>query len=144
MDTEFKTLVFNLMCDLKKKEIEPLGRARIIKEYLDDSKISERELARQLGIGHSTIQDWLLWTEIDGQQYAEFKAGGATDTDIYRSLRSGTLGKKKAIDTALETCISKLAVFKLRPPYSKDTPQLLAKLKRILAVIEKQLCDNNE
>jgi len=50
-------LVFNFLVELKKKEIHPVERAEIIKQYLKDEKISVRQLARELNIPHSTIQD---------------------------------------------------------------------------------------
>jgi IS30 family transposase len=140
METEIKALVYNLMCDMKKQEIDPIGRAKLIQSYMDDTKISGRELSTQIGIAHSTLQDWLMWNKIDQKQYNNYVQEGHSDTDIYRSLRGGTLsGKHKAIDSALINCIRKLEIFKLRPPYSKDTKQYIAQLRKVLDVLESQV-----
>jgi len=140
MEDEMKELVFNMMCDLKKKEIEPKARAMLIQNYLDKTGLSGRALAKQLGIPNTTLQDWLLWGNITKEKYDEYIEAGHTHKDIYRSLRGGTLsGKSKAIDVVLNNCISKLEVFKLGPPYSRNTSKLIEELKRILDVIERQV-----
>lgn len=140
MEDEIKTLIFNLMCDMKKEEIAPIGRARLIQSYIESTGITGRQLAIRLGIPHSTLQDWLLWTKISQSQYQQYQEQGHTDSDIYRSLRGGTLsGRTKAIDQALQNCISKMELFKIKPPYSGDTKNLINQLKHILEVIENQV-----
>ena len=134
-------LIYNFLCDLKKKEISPMVRAKLITDYLAKTGKSQRELARELGIPHSTLDDWCRWTNITETEYEELKKQGYGDTDIYRSIRQGTLskGKEKAIDIALNTCISKMEVFKIKPPFSDKTMALLLQLERILKVIKKQV-----
>ena len=140
MEREIKTLVFNLMCDLKKKEVEPKDRATLIRKYMDSEGLSARQMAITLGMPHSTVQDWLLWDKVSITEYDNYKDQGFTDKDIYRSLRGGTLsGTEKEIDLQLKNCISKLEVFKIKPPYSKDTKVYIDKLKHILEVIERQV-----
>jgi hypothetical protein len=140
MDSEVQKLVFNLMLDMRKEELEPIGRARLIQNYLDDNSLTGRQLALQIGVPHSTLQDWLLWNKVTKDQYDDYIRQGYDQKDIYRSLRGGSLGGKvKAIDQALQNCISKLEIFKLMPPYSRGTKILIEKLKRILAVIERQV-----
>jgi hypothetical protein len=77
----------NFIIDLKKKQIDPFARAAIIRSYMETKGLSGRELARQMGIPHSTVQDWLLWKDIDDKKYEELKSAGLTATSIYRSLR---------------------------------------------------------
>lgn len=140
MDKLKESMVYNFLCDLKKKEISPIDRANMLQEYLEAKCISQRQLARDLGIPHSTIQDWLKWASITKPEYDDLKEQGYTHEDIYHSLRDGTLsGKDKEIDKALENCISKLQFFKIRPPYSSKTINLIGELKRILKVIETQV-----
>jgi hypothetical protein len=138
MEDEVKELVFNMMCDMKKHELEPIGRAKLIQNYLEQTGLTGRMLAKRIGVPHSTLQDWLLWSRITKDQYDKHIQEGHSHLDIYKSLRGGTLGGKLAIDLALQNCISKLEVFKLKPPTSKDTKLLIGKLRHILTVIEAQ------
>jgi hypothetical protein len=140
MEEEIRDLVFNLMCDLKKKDIQPIAKAKLIRTYLTDINLTERQLALRLGMPHSTLQDWLRWEKTGNEEYKKLREEGYSHLDIYNSLRSGVLsGKKKAIDVALQNCISKLEIFKIKPPFSKDTKQLLGKLKYVVSVIERQV-----
>jgi hypothetical protein len=140
MEKDIQDLVFNLMCDLKKREIEPIGRARLIQSYLDSAGLSGRQLASRLGIPHSTMQDWLRWNRMSQEDYNGYIKAGHSHLDIYKSLRGGTLsGKEVAIDIALQNCISKMMIFKLKPPFSHDTKGLIKKLKNILNVIDGQV-----
>jgi hypothetical protein len=140
MEAVIKELVFNLMCDLKKKELDKFQRAKLIKSYLEDTGISQRQLALSIGVPKSTVEDWLLWDRMKPQEYDSLVKEGYTHTDIYESLRDGTLsGKDKAIDLALENCISRMQVFKIKPPTSSKTKVLIDELKHILEVIERQV-----
>jgi transposase-like protein len=51
-------LAENILLDWKKKNISPEDKSLFINELLKEKKISMRELARQLNIPHSTLQDW--------------------------------------------------------------------------------------
>lgn len=140
METEINSLVFNFMCDLKKKEINPVDKSKLIRQYLTDNNISIRELSRQTGIPHNTIEDWLLFEKITKTQYENYESEGFSKGDIYHSLRGGTLGEKPIqLDVTLKTCISKLQIFKIKPPYSKDTKYYLTALKKIIDSIEVQI-----
>lgn len=132
------------MCDMKKKDIEPIGKAKLIQEYMDINGITGRQMAKRIGIPHSTLQDWLRWNRITHEEYDRLTKEGHNHMDIYKSLRGGALADKKAIDVALKNCISKMEVFKIRPPYSKDTKLLISELKRILEVIERQVITKRE
>jgi len=163
MDKDIRDLVYNLLCDLKKKEIDKFVRARLIREYSNSRNISGRQLAKQLGIPKSTIEDWLRWDNLKPEQYEDYKEEGFTHTDIYESLRNGTLSQRAtmaeaneerrdmtaqaltpykrevAIDKALNRTINILCVFKIKPPYSGDTKKLIKQLRQILDTIEGQI-----
>ncbi len=57
-------LVFNFLLDLRKKEITPQERSKIIQNYLNNTGKSMRGLAKELGINQSTIQDWISMRQI--------------------------------------------------------------------------------
>jgi transcriptional regulator with XRE-family HTH domain len=124
-------LIENWICDLRKKEIEPIRRAQILRAFLDEKKISARELARRCNIGHSTIDDWLRWEQLQKEQLKELKAVGHTNTEIYRALREHKIGDDlkftptskpdTELDRQLNICEKKLIFFKIKPPYSKNS-----------------------
>lgn len=86
-------LVFNLLVDLKKKDVNPIDRADIIVKYLKEKDISVRELARELGMSHSTLQDWLDYNRVDKVTYTKLLDSGYSKKNVYRMLRS-TRGAK--------------------------------------------------
>ena len=140
MEDDIKQLVFNLMCDLKKRDINPIARAKLINAYLENTGQSQRSLALEIGVPKSTLEDWIMWGKITQKEYDGLKSEGYEHTDIYKSLRDGTLsGMPKAIDVTLNNCISKLEIFKIRPPHSKETKFLIGQLRHILDVIERQV-----
>jgi len=136
-----KKLVFNWLIDFKKKEISHFERAKVIQEYLDSQKISQRELARQLDLPHNTLQDWLLWNNLTEKEYAKLLKKGLSDTDIYRHLREGkTLEKKKLmgitkLDSDLRFCTKRLK------PHLRDLKESSAKTTVLILDLQKVLTD---
>lgn len=100
-DDTVNSLLFNYFLDMRKKDINKRQRARLLAKYLDDTGVSGRELARQLGIPKSTVQDWLLINNISESKYEDFKSRGFTDTDIYRMLRNNKGREEKAFDECM-------------------------------------------
>jgi hypothetical protein len=85
--------------DLRKPDIDPFERAAILATFLEDKKWSVREMARQLSIPKSTLEDWLLFTRISETEYNGLRKKSHTPTQIYRELREGresTAGRQKA------------------------------------------------
>jgi len=153
MNTE---LVYNYMLDCRKKEIEPFERAKLIRAYMKENKLSVRALTKQIGVPHSTIQDWLLFDKITKEEYDEFQADGFKPKQIYKALRhnKGSRGslrnalKKKRIKSALDLELSDFnqalasRISKFRPEYHTEfTVNLVHEIKnnlnRLLMRIEK-------
>jgi transposase len=97
----YEEILFNYMLDLRKKDINRYERAKLIQKYLHDNKISQRQLAKEIGVPHSTIQDWLLVIRLEPEEYETMKDKGLSDTDVYRHLRNNKTKPKKEV---LETC----------------------------------------
>jgi len=91
-------ILFNFFLDLRKKEINKRERATLLAKYLEDNNMSQRELARELGIPHSTIQDWLMINRISVDRYDKLIECGLTDTDIYKILRNDKQAGDEEID----------------------------------------------
>jgi DNA-binding transcriptional regulator YiaG len=78
---------WNLLLDTKKLPLDKKIRARAINNILKETGWSQRQLARNIGIPKSTIEDWLLFGKISDNQYQRLKVKGYNDTEIYRKLR---------------------------------------------------------
>lgn len=144
MDDKTKDiLIYNLLCDYKKKVVDKFELAYIVRTYMTDHKLSERGLGKVFAIPKSTINDILLWESITQKEYDGYIDEGYTHTDIYRSLRTGNLKKnkegRKEIDIVLTKCIYQIEFFKIRPPYSNETKELINKLRHVLEVIDQQI-----
>ena len=65
-----ESLMENFIRDCQKKEISKAERKNIILKLLDYKNCSQRELAKELGMKHSTLHDWvsLRQDEKDKQQ----------------------------------------------------------------------------
>lgn len=106
-------LLFNYFLDYKKKEIDKLERANLLTQYMKDNNISERELAKELGMSHSTLQDWNMYARISREEYDSLIEKGYNQKQIYKVLRNT---KKNNSDTfqkrvymqAIKDCQSKL------------------------------------
>lgn len=135
-------LIFNYLCDLKKEEIDPKERADLITQFLVENKMSQRELARKIGIPHSTIQDWCLYAKLTPEEIANLKEKyDMNDTQIYRMLRNNKriekneFVKKTGVEWELEEAIRKLSGYILHPR-GENVKQLIHKLKNILNRME--------
>lgn len=145
-----KSLVFNFLLDCRKKEIDKWQRAIILREYLDSHSLSQRQLAEQLGIPKSTIEDWLLWGRLTKEEYKRLKNKGLNHTQIYRLLRDNkkrpksSFVNKSVLDIEVQECIKKLKPYinNGNGLYTPDSSELLKELvntaNRILMKAERQ------
>lgn len=92
-----KTLIYNMLLDLRKKEIDPFERAKLIGQFLMANNMSQRRLAQELGVPKSTIEDWLLWNRITKNEYNQMIDHGANKTEVYRTLRNNKKKPKEAL-----------------------------------------------
>ena len=131
-------IIFNFLLDSRKKKVNPFSRAEAIQSYLVSKKISQRELARELGIPHSTIQDWTLWNRITKSEYDKMIKNGLSHLDIYRTLRDGKKeNKEKLVNTTkiqieLESTIKFINKNIKNIGSSQRTKELVLELKELL------------
>ncbi len=64
-------LFFNIVKDWEKRDVSTAEKGKFIQEYLSEKNISQRELARQLNISHSTLHDWISGRQME--KYYESK-----------------------------------------------------------------------
>ncbi len=94
-------LTFNYLIDQKKKKVNNLARAKLIRNYLKKNHMSAGKLAFELEIPKSTVQDWLLWEKLTEADYRTLKHRLESDTSIYRLLRNNR--KKSAVSLIEKT-----------------------------------------
>jgi IS30 family transposase len=136
------TLIFNFLMDLKKKEISAMDRAQIINDYLKANKMSQRELARQINVPHSTIQDWCMFSRLTEKEYKIMKHDNKlNDTQIYRTLRNNKTASNEEIvgvtmtQFELQKCIDALDRCKRSVDNTPKTKELILKLQNILNIM---------
>jgi hypothetical protein len=131
-------LVYNFFVDLKKKEIHPVDRANLIKEYCMNKKISLRQFAKDIGIPHSTIQDWVDYSRLTKLQFDKLlkKNGKKEVYKLLRNTRTKEINLKNDLDITLQECIIKLKPFINKPQQNINTPHLLQELHNIINRIE--------
>ena len=138
--------MLNFFQEFKKKEIDPKERASLLKQFREQNGMSQRALAKIIGISHSIIQDWELWNRITTEQVRHAISKGYTRTDIYRSLRNNSGLEKFKKDNYVIDCILRDAVKDLKyyiehRNYSRETEVLIKELQntlnRILMRIDK-------
>lgn len=142
-------LVLNMMLDMRKEDIDPFERAKLIKEFMSENNIpSQREMGRRLGVPHSTINDWLRWDKITEDEYQGFKDRGMTHTDVYRVLRDNTTKTKDCyieltkFDYEIKKFHSSIRPFIKKLKCSKETESiirdLINDLNRLLMYVDKK------
>ena len=142
------TLVHNFIMDLKKKEVDPIDRAHLIKEFIRERKLSQRSFAYQFGIPKSTVEDWLLWNNIEREEKEKLQGEGISKTEIYRTLRKNkqikNLTEKDFTDIKLKeisSMISPLIKLKYKSSKTKDLiKEIIDKMNRMMMYYEKLEC----
>lgn len=149
----YEEVVFNMLVDLKKKDIDRFTKAKLIKTYIERHRISERELARQIGVHASTLEDWLLYNNITEEEYGVMKGNGLNDTDIYNVIRNAKHKHKKdyvkitKFDFVIEEVINKLKPFVnaiSKEMVSGNTDNLLVELNDIVNHIRMKIERNGK
>lgn len=133
-------IIYNVIMDWKKKNINPIDKARFLKAYIEKEGISQRELARRLDIPHSTIQDWISYAEIEQQDYNTLKELGYNETQIYKAVRNNRLNKKrikeivnrKEINNQLKLTNTLFYSYINNPEYDEYTLDLIKELVNTL------------
>lgn len=139
---------FNLLQDLRKKEINPVERAKFLESYLKHTNISQRELARQLGIPYSTLQDWISYKNITSKEYEILLDKGFGKREIYRMLRDDRGNARSKVSNAVNTPVINLLLSQmitdLRPlintaVFDDETFTLIMDLRNVLNRMELHL-----
>ena len=146
-----KSIMLNYLIDLTKKDINKFERASLIREYLQETRMSIRALAKQINIPKSTIEDWLLYNHMNEEEYKKCLDSGLTITQIYSTLRKNkgekTINKTNIMDKQLEEISTNLnRIFHLASDEKRtpETIEIIRKIKNITNRIEMRLEQNDK
>ena len=146
-----KSIMLNYLIDLTKKDINKFERASLIREYLQETRMSIRALAKQINIPKSTIEDWLLYNHMNEEEYKKCLDSGLTITQIYSTLRKNkgekTINKTSMMDKQLEEISTNLnRIFHLASDEKRtpETIEIIRKIKNITNRIEMRLEQNDK
>ena len=134
-------IIFNYFVDFKKKSVNKKERADMLANYLDKTGMSQRALAEEIGLPHSTVQDWLLLSRLEESEYEALVAKGMTDTDIYRMLRDNKKAKKDfellLFKQEIKKCIKKFS--NLSAHAKKLDKEAKADVKALIQILEEAI-----
>ena len=125
-------VVHNLLREWQKRDISPYYKGKLIQEYLAEKKISQRQLARDLDMSHTTIQTWISFAKnLEPGQYEELVDAGVSKEQIYEVARA----KYKGMNTnPLDIILSRvLFVMSKDPPVSAET---IRRAKRVVSELQ--------
>ena len=71
-------IVFNYLIESQRKVINNTERSIVIKKYMDANNLSFRELSKQIGIPHSTLNLWVNGEKSEGNDNPVFIDGKIT------------------------------------------------------------------
>jgi transcriptional regulator with XRE-family HTH domain len=85
-----KEIVENTIIDWKKKEIHPVDRADLIRTYMQEYNLSQRDLCNLFGISKSTLHGWLQFSRLSKEEYGRVLSKGYTKSEISTLLKENT------------------------------------------------------
>lgn len=139
-------LVFNFIVDLRKKDIHPIDRAKIISEFLKENKLTINKLASSTGISSATLYDWVNYGKIEKRDYDRLVSFGISKTEVFKALRNSSYKRKGKFDSfkqspselnlLMEDINSKLSKFITNPVYDNKTIVLIKELRNTLNRLE--------
>jgi transcriptional regulator with XRE-family HTH domain len=139
-------IAFNMIQDFRKKDISPVKRAELIESYREHMGLSQRALARELEIPHSTLQDWISYSKIGECEYNQLRAKGVSREEVYHVLRDKRKQTKSRLKGLLEMneaeIVLKSVVYKIESilPVKDITPEMrksIERLKRLINEMER-------
>jgi len=136
-------LVYNFLTELKRKEINPVERARIIEAYCKETGISIRGLAKELGISKTTLHYWLTYATIEKKDYTKLSNKGFSEPEINKIINSCSI-QEINVDKVLELELNillkdntiKFKKFINEPKINEITLELIKDLQNTLNRLE--------
>ena len=142
-----KEVLYNIVQDFKKKEIDKITRAKILRLYMQENNLSLRSAAKTLQMPKTSVHDMLAYENITPEKLDELKSLGYTTTQIDKAVRADKINllsekqriTSKEIDLFLEYTINRLKDFFRQREFSNSTSLLLHELKDLIVKCEKEM-----
>lgn len=131
-----ENVMFNILKDWQKRDISPYDKGVMIKAYIEENNISQRELAKKLDISHTTLQTWVSFAKnFKEGQYETLVKAGVPKEDIYKAARAKYRGIS---NNPLDIILSKvLYVIEKKPAVNNKTKELAKNvIKELEQIIE--------
>jgi len=123
-------LVHNYIVELGKKEIDKFERAKLIREYCKEHDLTFRKFGERFGFAKSTLDNWIIWTNITAEEEQELIKKGLTATEIRNLMlknRHTSTNEYAEIDLILDKTITCLNSHKKVSEYTPEKLDLLQK-----------------
>lgn len=135
-------IIENTIVDWKKKDVHPVDKGKLLESYCKYKRISQRELARRTGMSFSTLQDWMMFSKYEKNDYDELLRSGHSKTEIYKLIRENKAKPKEEVvkitytDSILKKFISELQSLRREKKFSSATVWLIKQAKDELNHLE--------
>lgn len=139
-------IVYNFIIDLKKKDIDDISKAKVIKEYMVQHNLSLRSFCKSMNIPKTTVNNWLQFLKVSPEEYRLLELKGYNKTQIRDAVYHNkikqliTLEKELDFDIIIEKMITRLKDYtREKPPVSNNTSMLLYELKETINKVESNI-----
>ena len=136
-------VIYNFIMDLKKRDIDDIAKARIVKEYMVQNNISLRSFSKNMNIPKTTVNNWLQFLKVSPEEYKLLEIKGYNKTQIRDAVYHNkikqliALEKELDFDIVIEKMITRLREYtREKPPISNNTSMLLYQLKETVVKVE--------
>lgn len=135
-------VLFNVLKDWQKRDISPYDKGVLIQAYLFEKKISQRQLARDLDIHHTTLHTWISFAKnLEPGQYEELVEKGLPKEQIYEVARAKFKGNNGV--NVLDVMLSRLVFVISKNDSVSDVTverakRVIVELQRIVDSAEKK------
>jgi hypothetical protein len=139
-------LLHNIVLDFRKKDIDKITRAKLLRAYLLENKLSLKSACKKLEMPKTSLHDMLAYESMTPEKLEELKEKGFSTTEIDRAVRSKSVDKLETpkkhcceLDLFLDYAVSKLKEFKKEAKFTSETSVLIANTQAVLKDLEYEL-----
>jgi len=131
-----KRLHQHFIADITKQDVNILDRAIMIKNYLEENRLSLRGFSRLYKIPLTTLHDWLLPLKLSKEKQEIIQKDSIRIADVYSMLEKSRFKKRRLPQTeserVIEECIKNLTplIYDITP--NERIITLLNELKNVV------------
>jgi hypothetical protein len=95
-------VIYNFIMDLKKRDIDDIAKARIVKEYMVQNNISLRSFSKNMNIPKTTVNNWLQFLKVSPEEYKLLEIKGYNKTQIRDAVYHNKIKQLIALEKELD------------------------------------------